>query len=210
MEIRLLVAKMKQSAGRRDVFFFMRAFRASNAWNSLRADVMFSFLCVHCVQVTHERVCGLAAGVPPPSPGPPPSHIACQQLGMSSRNEHPAAGTVRAFTPATDRSETCSISCQLKETYLYADFTACYRLLRKKKTCSLSSQPQDTSISAYLTGYYADAVRRCSSSLLTPLLISLPSPLPNALPSLQPTFARRTSGHCLGTFIVENVSLPPR
>jgi hypothetical protein len=33
-----------------------------------------------------------------------------------------------------------------------------------------------------------------------PLLIALLSPLPNALPSLQPTFTGKTSEHCLGTF----------
>jgi hypothetical protein len=29
------------------------------------------------------------------------------------------------------------------------------------------------------------------------------------LPPLQPTFTRRTIGHCLGTFIALNVTLPP-
>jgi hypothetical protein len=49
----------------------------------------------------------------------------------------------------------------------------------------------------------------CSTNLLAPLLISLPFPLPNALPSLQPTFTRRRSGHYLGTSIAESVSLFP-
>jgi hypothetical protein len=49
--------------------------------------------------------------------------------------------------------------------------------------------------------------RLCSTSLLAPLLIALLSPLPNTLPSLQPTFTRRTSGHCLGTNVAENLSL---
>jgi hypothetical protein len=47
----------------------------------------------------------------------------------------------------------------------------------------------------------------CSTSLLAPLQVALPSPIPNALPSLQSAFTRRTSGHCLGTFIVVNLSL---
>jgi hypothetical protein len=31
--------------------------------------------------------------------------------------------------------------------------------------------------------------------------------LPEVLPLLQPTFTRRTSGHCLGTFIAINLSI---
>jgi hypothetical protein len=53
-----------------------------------------------------------------------------------------------------------------------------------------------------------NAVRRCSTFLLALLLISLPSPLRNALPYFQPTFTRRTTGHCLGTYIAQ-ISLPP-
>jgi hypothetical protein len=41
----------------------------------------------------------------------------------------------------------------------------------------------------------------CSTFLL------LPSSLPNVLPPIQPTFTRKTSRHCLGTFIAVNLSL---
>jgi hypothetical protein len=47
------------------------------------------------------------------------------------------------------------------------------------------------------------AVGLCSTSLFAPLLIALPSPLPNALPTVQTTFTR-TSGHCLGAFVAVN------
>jgi hypothetical protein len=57
--------------------------------------------------------------------------------------------------------------------------------------------------------FCSNAVRSCSTSLLAQLLVSLTSTLPNALTSLQPTFTMRTSGHCLGTFITENLSLFP-
>jgi hypothetical protein len=40
-------------------------------------------------------------------------------------------------------------------------------------------------------------------------LSSLPSSQPNVLPSLQPTFTRRTNGHCLGTFIAVKLSVSP-
>jgi hypothetical protein len=56
--------------------------------------------------------------------------------------------------------------------------------------------------------FWLNAVRPCSASLLPPLFISLPSPLPNSLSCLQPTFTR-TSGHCLGTFIAVNLSVFP-
>jgi hypothetical protein len=39
-------------------------------------------------------------------------------------------------------------------------------------------------------------------------LVPLPS-LPNPLPNLQPSFTRRTRGHCLETFIVENSYFTP-
>jgi hypothetical protein len=60
----------------------------------------------------------------------------------------------------------------------------------------------------YIFKYYLDElIRSCSTSLLVPLLIVLPSLHLNALPFLQPTFARRTSGHCLGSYVAENVSV---
>jgi hypothetical protein len=40
-------------------------------------------------------------------------------------------------------------------------------------------------------------------------LSSLPSSQPNILPPVQPTFTRRTNGHCLGTFIAVNLALFP-
>jgi hypothetical protein len=43
----------------------------------------------------------------------------------------------------------------------------------------------------------------------TPLLEALPSLLPSALHSHQSIFTRRTSGHCLGTFIAENFLFSP-
>ena len=42
----------------------------------------------------------------------------------------------------------------------------------------------------------------------SPLAITLAS-LPNALPCLQPTFRRRTTGHCLGTFKAIHLPFPP-
>jgi hypothetical protein len=50
-----------------------------------------------------------------------------------------------------------------------------------------------------------------SAALLLSLiqLSPLPSSQLNILPSLQPTFTRRTSGHCLGTFIAVSLALPP-
>jgi hypothetical protein len=40
-------------------------------------------------------------------------------------------------------------------------------------------------------------------------LSSIPSSQPNVIPPLQPNFTRRTSGHCLGTFVALNLALPP-
>jgi hypothetical protein len=50
-------------------------------------------------------------------------------------------------------------------------------------------------------------LKYCVSLLLALLLLALPSPLSNALTSLQSTFTSRTNGHCLGTFTTENFSL---
>jgi hypothetical protein len=60
------------------------------------------------------------------------------------------------------------------------------------------------------SGFRSSAVGPCSTFLFAPLFISPPSPLPNALLSLQPTFVTRTSGHCLGTVIAVNLFLPYR
>jgi hypothetical protein len=52
---------------------------------------------------------------------------------------------------------------------------------------------------------------QCDPAQLLSLLhlSSVPSSHPNVLPPLQPTCTRRTSGHCLGTFITVNLALFP-
>jgi hypothetical protein len=50
-----------------------------------------------------------------------------------------------------------------------------------------------------------NALTPCSATLIITHFISLPSP--NTFPSFQPTITRRTNGHCLGTFISENISV---
>jgi hypothetical protein len=46
-------------------------------------------------------------------------------------------------------------------------------------------------------------------NLKWPTSIALLTSLPSALPSIQPTFTRRTSGHFLGIFKARNISAPP-
>jgi hypothetical protein len=38
-------------------------------------------------------------------------------------------------------------------------------------------------------------------------IVGIPTPFPNALPSIQPTVIRGTNGHCLGTFMAVNAFL---
>jgi hypothetical protein len=82
-----------------------------------------------------------------------------------------------------------TISLQVAPPYLYQIFTKCCPPMSKFKIpteCSKTLQ--------HLSLYH--------------FIIVLPSPLPNASTSLQPTFNRRMSGHCLGTFTTEKL-FPP-
>jgi hypothetical protein len=66
---------------------------------------------------------------------------------------------------------------------------------------------QSGSFAFHVFGVLIKCSKTLPTSHLTPLLITIRSLLSNALSSLQPTFVRRTSGSCLGTFTSVNVSL---